>query len=139
MTDQKYDIYKAAGIIIKDRKLLVDKSFGKDFYVSPGGKIETGETPIQALIRELNEEVSIVVNEKDIKVFGTFFAQSVNNTQLTLKMDVFLINSWQGEIAPSHEIESIAWVTSENSDQLPLGSVFEKDVIPKLKSLNLID
>ncbi len=31
-------IYKAAGIIIKNRKVLIERSYGKDFYISPGAK-----------------------------------------------------------------------------------------------------
>lgn len=46
-------IHKAAGILIQDGKLLVEKSYDKDFYISPGGSIEEGETPKQALVREL--------------------------------------------------------------------------------------
>ncbi len=47
------DIYKSAGILIKDRRLLVEKSFGKNFYIAPGGSIEPGETEEKALVREL--------------------------------------------------------------------------------------
>src|SRR4051812_20782408 len=55
MTKQ-VDIHKAGGIIIRDKKLLVERSKGKDFFKTPGGSIELGETPKQALVRELLEE-----------------------------------------------------------------------------------
>ena len=139
MTDSKYDIYKSAGIIIVDRKLLVEKSLGKSFYISPGGSIELGETPKQALVRELNEEFTIDVNEVDLQPFGVFFAQAANDQKLIVKMEVFMVNKWLGKISASHEVEFIDWVDSKNTNNLPLGSIFEKEVIPKLKELNLID
>src|SRR5688500_4909971 len=46
------DIYKAAGILIKDRKTVVERSQGKPVFVQPGGRIEEGETAEQALVRE---------------------------------------------------------------------------------------
>ena len=47
------DIYRVVGIIIKDKKLLFARATGEDFFFGPGGKIEDGETPEQAMIREL--------------------------------------------------------------------------------------
>jgi 8-oxo-dGTP pyrophosphatase MutT (NUDIX family) len=67
-------IYKAAGIIIKDRNVLIERSYGKDFYISPGGKIESGEIPEQALIRGLKEECSIEADEADLEFFGDYEA-----------------------------------------------------------------
>ena len=51
--DQKVDIHKAAGILIKDRKLLVVRGEGKDFFKSPEGKLDPGENSVEALVREL--------------------------------------------------------------------------------------
>lgn len=65
------DIHKAAGIIIRNRKLLVEKSKNKEFFISPGGSIEDGETPKQALVRDLKEEFQIDVDERDLRDFYT--------------------------------------------------------------------
>ena len=71
---EKVDIHKAAGIIVRDRKLLVERSKGKKFFIAPGGSIEPGETAEQALTRELKEEFQIIVKEEDLVTFGTFRA-----------------------------------------------------------------
>ena len=73
MEHRKTDIHKAAGIIIRDRRLLVSRSKNKDFFVAPGGKLEGDETAERALIRELYEEQGIVVEPADIALFGTFY------------------------------------------------------------------
>jgi len=53
----------ARGIVQKENKILVCKRKDKDYYFFPGGHIEFGETAEQALIRELNEELEILVKK----------------------------------------------------------------------------
>lgn len=134
MTD---DIYKAAGVIIKDRKLLVERSKGKDFFVAPGGKLDPGETATQALIRELKEEFQIDVQEEDVEYFGEFSAPAANSPERVVHMEVFIVKQWKGEIIPDSEIEEIRWLTS-NIEGVQVGSIFAHEVIPRLKSKALI-
>lgn len=139
MPEPAYDLHKAAGILIKDRRLLVEKSFNKDFYLAPGGKIHPNETPEQALIRELKEEFAIEVALDALEPFGTFYAPSAGKEDSTLRMDVFIVNAWQGEPAPSSEVENIDWVTSDAPATMSVGSIFAHEVLPRLKKQNLID
>jgi len=133
------DIHKAAGIIIKDRKLLVEKSFNKEFFKSPGGSIEPGETPKQALVRELKEEFRIKVLETDLEDFGTFCHPAAGHDHKMVCMEVFMVNKWQGEIIPDHEVQQVFWLTSVIPPGMKVGSIFEHEVIPSLKQQNLID
>ena len=137
---QHYDIYKAAGIIIRDRKLLVERSKGKDVFVAPGGKLEPGETPKQAAVRELYEEFQIIINEDDLETFGTFYAEAAgsHNAGKALRMDVFMVKKFK-DITPDNEVEEIRWVTSRSALDLPIGSIFMHEVIPRLKTQGLID
>lgn len=133
------DIYKAAGIIIRERKLLVERSKGKEFFISPGGSIEAGETASQALIRELREEFGIEVAEQDLEMFDTFSAPAAGQEHRTVHMRVFNVKNFRGEPSPNSEVEQLAWITSKNEQNLKLGSIFEHEVIPRLKAQNLID
>jgi 8-oxo-dGTP pyrophosphatase MutT (NUDIX family) len=103
---------KAGGILIKDRKLLVEKSVNKDFYIAPGGKIKDGETTKQALIRELNEEFGITVDENDLEEFGVFEQHAVGYENVLVKMDVFRVNMWVGTPMPNSEVEKVLWINS---------------------------
>lgn len=138
----KYHIHKAAGIIIVERKLLVTREKGKDFFVSPGGKVEKGENPKSTVVRELMEEVSLTVSHNNLEEFGIFYAEAAGDSGKWLKMEVFNVLSWQGEPIPSAEeeiIEEILWLDSRIPKGIKVGSIFEHEVIPRLKKLDLID
>ena len=133
------DIYKAAGIIIKNRKLLIEKSENKEFFIAPGGTIEEGETPEQALVRELWEEFEIKIKESDIEEFGHFDAKAAGQEDKIVHMNVFVVKKWEGEPSPHAEVREILLVTSDLPKDIKVGSIFEHEVIPRLKEQNLID
>lgn len=135
----KDDIYKAAGLIIKDRKVLAERSFGKPVFIQPGGKLEAGETAKQALVRELKEELLIDVSEDDLEPFGNFSAEAANHPGQQVHMDVFMVKKWRGEIAYGNKVEELLWLTSDLPKDVEIGSVFVHDIIPRLKAQNLID
>jgi len=135
-----YDIHKAAGIIIKDRRLLVARSRGKDVFVAPGGKLEPGETSTQAVIRELKEEFQLDITKNDLEEFGTFYAEAAgsHNTGKKLRMDVFIVK-YVGEIVPDSEVEEVRWISSDVPTEIEVGSVFAHEVLPRLKEQGLVD
>lgn len=133
------DIYKASGIIIMERKVLVERSKGKEYFIHPGGKIEPGETPKQAVVRELKEEFQIDVAEDDLEHFDNNSAPAANSPEVDVHMEVFLVKQWRGEIKPDSEVEEIRWLTSEVPQDIQIGSIMEHETIPKLKAENLID
>lgn len=132
-------IRKAGGIIIQDRKLLVTRSKDEDFYIAPGGKLEKGETAEQALTRELKEELSIEVQESNLAEFGQFSAPAATQPNKTIEMTVFVVQKWAGEFQIGREIAEIGWISSKTPPGWNIGSIFEHDVLPRLKAENLID
>jgi mutator protein MutT len=118
---------------------LITRSKGKKFFVAPGGKLEPGESIEDALKRELKEEVEIDVSSDDVEAFGTFYALAAGHEDKYLRMDVYMVHRWKGEIIPSHEIEEIRWINSTLPTDIELGSIFHHDVLPKLKERGLID
>lgn len=135
----KIDIHKAGGILIKDRKFLVGRSKGKAHFVAPGGKLEAGESPEEALIRELHEELGIDVVSTDFENFGTFVASAAGEEHRQVHMDVFIVKYWRGDVRPTGEVEEIAWINSALPDGMKVGSIFQHEVLPRLKREEMID
>ena len=115
------------------------EAIGKEFFISPGGSIEAGETAKQALVRELKEEFTIDVTEENLEKFGDFEAAAAGQEDRIVHMAVFIVKQFSGEPSPDNEVEEIAWITSANEHNLKIGSIFEHEVIPALKQQNLID
>lgn len=83
----------------KDEVLLAERPEGKQLvhhWEFPGGKVEAGELPEHALIRELKEELGIDVSPGDIEPL-TFLSHSYPEFGFHLLMPTWLIRKWTGE------------------------------------------
>ena len=60
----------ARSIIIRDGKVAMIHSLKYDYYKFPGGGIEQGEDPVEAVIRETREEAGLIVVPDSIKEYG---------------------------------------------------------------------
>ena len=60
----------ARSIIIRGGKIAMIHSLKYDYYKFPGGGIENGENPVEAMIRETREEAGLVVKPETVKEYG---------------------------------------------------------------------
>ncbi|MFN4226000.1 MAG: 8-oxo-dGTP diphosphatase MutT [Hyphomonas sp.] len=118
MTRQVLVVVAAALFDAQGRILLAQRPAGKQLaglWEFPGGKLEDGESPEAALVRELREELSIEVNKSDLKplTFASFAYPDFH-----LLMPLYRCESWSGDIRP-REGQAIAWVEKDRLNTYP--------------------
>ena len=79
----------------------------RDYWEFPGGKLNNYETYLEALIRELKEELDIKINIKELTNYGFFRHQY---RAFLLMMYVFEVKKWSGKIY-NNENEKIEWAS----------------------------
>ena len=104
---------------VDGRILIAKRPEGKSMaglWEFPGGKIEPGETPERALIRELKEELGIDTTESCLAAF-TFASHSYDDFHLL--MPVFLCRKWDGFVTPK-ERQTLKWVKINELNNYPM-------------------
>ena len=97
------------------RILLAQRPAGKSMaglWEFPGGKVDKGETPEGALVRELSEELGIQVNESHLTPL-TFVSHAYDDFHLF--MPLYGCYRWQGT-PTAQEGQTLAWVTPDEMD-----------------------
>ncbi|HEY5745025.1 MAG TPA: NUDIX domain-containing protein [Chryseolinea sp.] len=111
-------IDKLAWIELKDKQILSTRSFGKDKYYIPGGKREAGESDVDALCREIREELSVQLDVATIDFVGVFEAQAHGQPEgTTVRMTCYRA-SYSGTLATAAEIEEMRWLRFGDKDKV---------------------
>jgi len=113
-------LVSAVALIQSDgRVLMATRPAGKalaGLWEFPGGKVHDDETPEQALVRELHEELGIIVHESDLTPL-TFASHAYEHFHLI--MPLFLCRTWQGDVT-ALEGQSLEWVKLQDLAGLPM-------------------
>jgi 8-oxo-dGTP diphosphatase len=117
---RKHLLVVAAALIDVDGRVLLarrpaQKAMG-DQWEFPGGKIDPGETPEMALIRELKEELGIDVTESCLAPLA--FA-SHDYDHFHLLMPLYAIRQWQGR-PEAREGQTLTWVSKDRLNDYPM-------------------
>lgn len=127
-------VVAACALIDADgRVLIAQRPPGKamaGLWEFPGGKMEPAERPEEALIRELREELGIVVKEACLAPF-TFASHAY--PEFHLLMPLFLCRRWEGTPAPV-EHTMLKWVKCHDLHGYPMPAA-DRPLIPMLRDL----
>ena len=120
-----------AAIIIDDGKVFATQRGYGDFkggWEFPGGKIDVGETPEEALVREIKEELDTVVEVNEL-----LDTVEYDYPNFHLSMDCFICSIKSGDLVLK-EHEAATWLAKENLysvDWLPA----DQGLIPQIENL----
>lgn len=132
MTDLKIVLVSAVALIdIDGRVLLAQRPTGKSMaglWEFPGGKVEVNETPEEALVRELEEELGINTWKSCLAPL-TFASHSYDDFHLL--MPLFACRKWEGT-PQSRENQALKWVRSNDLKSYPMPAA-DIPLIPVLR------
>lgn len=134
---KKILIKKIALAFFIDKKIIMVRSKKqKEVFYMLGGKIEKGESDIDALVREVKEEINCDIDKSSIKFLKEFedIAHGKENTFLNLKLYKANI---VGQPIASSEIAEINFFDS-NTDKKHISEIGQRQIFPWLKENNYI-
>ena len=134
MAEKRNVLVVACALIDPDmRVLLAQRPEGKPMaglWEFPGGKVDKGETPEQALIRELAEELGIETKPECLAPLS-FASHSYDDFHLL--MPLFVCRRWWGIVRPMEQ-QNLKWVRAENLRDYPMPDA-DLPLIPALTEL----
>ncbi len=130
-------IRTAALAHVRDRRLIQTRPEGKDVFYMAGGKIDPGETPLQALHREIEEELGVGL--AGVAEFGVFEAEAFGHRRNTgLHMTCFRAEL-TGEPFATGEIAEFRYFTVSEYAAMEHVAPGSMMVFRRLHELDLID
>jgi 8-oxo-dGTP diphosphatase len=130
----KIVLVAACALIDTDgRVLIAQRPAGKPMaglWEFPGGKVEAGERPEETLIRELKEELGIVVNEACLAPL-TFASHTYPDFHLL--MPLYVCRRWEGTVT-ALEDQAVTWVRPNRLRDFPMPPA-DEPLISHLMSL----
>jgi 8-oxo-dGTP diphosphatase len=127
------EIVKIGLAVTDDNRLLLVRKKGGESYILPGGKPESGEDDLQALIREIEEELGCGIDLETFSYLGSFSdtAADLLNTRVTVRLYAARLI---GSPSPQSEIEKLAWFRPDAESGLSLAPSLQNHIVPFLCS-----
>ena len=119
-------------MFFKDRKLLIDKPRKRPTYQMIGGRVEAGETPLEAAIRECHEELGkeATFDATLLELVMEFDEIATSDGKTPIHFYVFIYNGiLEGKLNTSEEIESFKWYESSDGNEI-LSNTLKNEVVP---------
>lgn len=118
-----------------NQELLVVRKQNTSAWMLPGGKLDGQESPAQALVRELQEEIQVTIAEDSLTPLGTFDAIAANEALTTVHSHAYVAKLPEGQQPViSAEIAEMRWLPL--SEPLPdtIAPLLRQHIIPALNA-----
>ncbi|PPF79373.1 NTP pyrophosphohydrolase [Rathayibacter rathayi] len=127
-------IIVSAVAVVRERRVLMVTARGRDVLYLPGGKVDEGESAVDAAARETREELG--ADALGLKPLFTVRTQAHGEPEgRDVHMSVFAAQL-DREARPSGEIDSLHWVDASATDRCPPAGV---ETLRRLRALGLVD
>jgi 8-oxo-dGTP diphosphatase len=123
----------AAVIVDADGRVLLVRKRGTTAFMQPGGKIDAGETAVEALQREIAEELGLVVPISAIRPLGRHIAEAANEPGHVVDAELFMVSA-EGQPLAAAEIDEIAWIDPATPGDIKLAPLTREAVFALLRT-----
>lgn len=125
----------AAALLVRgDGRILLVRKRGSACFMQPGGKIDPGEAPRQALSRELGEELGLRADPAAFVPLGRFRAPAANEAGAIVEAALFRLDLSAGTVAAQAEIDEIVWVDPADPGALVLAVRTRDHALPPCRA-----
>lgn len=124
-------IVEVVGAVIRDAtgRLLTVRKRRTLRFMLPGGKLEPGESDLEALARELMEELGVELLSATL--LGRFEAAAANEPGATVRSAAYIVEI-TGDIAIQAEIEELLWIDPKAPPDVPIAPLLREQILPAL-------
>jgi 8-oxo-dGTP pyrophosphatase MutT (NUDIX family) len=123
-------IHIAAALLIgPDGRTLLVRKRGTQAFMQPGGKIEAHEQPVNALARELEEELGLLIDPTHATFLGQFSAPAANEPGYVVQAELFLLTI-EADVTPAAEIEEVLWIDPGTDGGVVLAPLTRDLILP---------
>ena len=131
----------SALLLVRDRRVLMVRARGRDVLYLPGGKVEPGETAVQAVVREALEETGLRFAAGDVDEFAVVTEPAHGQAPGTVvAMTLFLARPGgpldTASPVASAEVDEVEWVTAADAGRCPPAGV---ETLRLLTQAQLVD
>lgn len=123
---------------VRDGHLLTVRKRGTDRFMLVGGKIEPGEQPHEAAVREIAEEIGVRRSPDQLRLLGAFEEAAANEPGWRVASTVFvaepLTTSELSRLSPKREIAELSWRPISNDGAADLAPLLARHVLPALRN-----
>jgi len=124
--------FVVAAVVLQDEvgRILVVRKRGTSRFMLPGGKIESGETPDQAAVREAHEELGAELDPMALTLLGEWTAPAANESGRTVHGHIYE-HPWVPGVEPRSEIDETLWLhPAEIARRTDIAPLLQTHVLP---------